>query len=1101
MKLMLAACGMLAVASCSNDDAIFEQKGGMDLSGKTVLRVTTSDGDDMRSYRDAANNDLRFDEYDVIRVYDKDLKKFDMFESAFEEDKSHYFVRKNKDRDANVANVDDYGFALFGADASNLISYAGWNDGLVALMKISGDYTYTEKKTSDTGKALYKDLMPAFGKVTHDDPTVKNEFGTAHVTMLTGVGLVMFENGQGSGVRRVRATSLSWKGEPTENIKQAFQDAVQPVKQETTPPYSEYATTEGAKPLAGWFEAVLSEEPDTDPSCGMRMITDETGAVEPAKGTSITIKVDENAMATNSDNYVYFPIVPNEKYDLIIYEYSTYETDASNNNNGDWKYAGCYSGKVARKGQAGAFKITTELTCSATTLSEVNAYLKNLDKSKKSMVINFPNKVNSFRVGQNNGLLGIYEDSVLVIPTDWTGEYEVTLNFNGGTGEPSGTGLITKGDDLANKTVKHKDTGIEYQGQTLIPAVMEMQNEGGAKVKVNVYTGTGSTRPVQVNVTKNAGEITLGQNVYGIKAEAGNIVVDASENVLTNSDVTIETAEGKTVNVSVLDGNVATLTQNANGSVEVLGGKVTTLTNNGNGDVTVNKASFTTLTNGENGGAVTIKELNGHAGTLTDNSEASLTITNENSAAYNIDAIITKGKEITITNVFSFKKLQITGEPEYVTVRDYITEELVYEGTKEIEYRSFGKSAIIENKIQNNEVSKKASDQNIKFVSEWDGEKPAQLDIWGSKKQVHAAEGKNVYDIYTAAELAMLLGTDDTNNLVINLHANIDLGEENPWTGIYFEKGAILNGNGKTISHVNIANTVETKGDRKASQYGFGFINEADGALEVSNLTLDGVNTKGLKLLNAENDQISGIGGLVGRINNTGTFEKVTVNGSQLGLTGAVRMFNGSNTTSCKVGGIVGMSMAGGSTAAQGAITIKDCTVDVETITGQWALGGLIGDGRTQNGKITLTNNNVKVGEFVPTLELDGLKEGEFAVSEFYGRIGMLVGCIVDYTYTDAHTSLEISQKDLTKIEDVIVNNRSVLGFTHNIKTVNDNLEKFEGYEYNGVLFVGYSGTKEYVSDGAFSLTINNTKIADAPETVAGLNKFVATKPAAVRKH
>lgn len=1104
MKLMLAACSILAVASCSNDDAFFE-KNGVDLSGKTVLVVNNGDAENMRSYRNDRVANLTFDEKDVIRVYDSNLQKYDKFKSALEDGNTHYFVLDGNQKVDNKPGTDkaDYGFALFGADESNLIAYAGWNEELIALLKVSGNYTYEEMKGSANEAGLYKDLLPSFGVIKEPKEGTNDPFGT-DLYMLTAFSGVRFDNGAGSNARRVRATSLKFVDGKTATDFYALN----PRAKEYTPDYTNVAALNEGMPLAGWFEAVLSTTPSaTDPTMGLRMITDEANAdaVTPAAGTSIVVTVPEHAMEQNYSNIIYFPIIPTKgdaKYDLILFEYSEYATDSEGQNGKVWKYIGCYDkGTAERAKPAGVFTITSEMTCNATTLSEVNKYLADLNINE-NMVINFPNKVNSFKVGQTDGLLGSYEDSVLVIPSDWTSKYEVTLNFNGGTGETQGTGLITMGGDLTNQTVKHKTTGKEYPNQTLTPAVMEMQNEGGAKVKVNVYTGTGSSRPVQVNVTKNAGEITLGQNVYGIKAEAGNIVVDASENVLSNSDVTIETVAGTTtVNVSVLGGTVATLTQNADGSVNVLGGKVTTLTNNGNGNVTVKNASFTTLTNGENGGAVTIEELAGPAGTLTDNSTASLTITKTKGAAQNIDAIITKSNVINITNMFSYNKLEITGTPTDVNVTDYITNELIYNGTSEITYNSFGKSAIIENNRNNNHKATKASESKILFVSEWDGDKPAQLDIWGSKKQEHQADGKNVYDIYTAAELAMLLGKVSIENLEINLHANIDL-QSKLWTGIYFTNDVTLDGHKNTISNVSVGNTKETVNDRTVAQYGFGFINEAAKTLTVKDLTLDGVTTEKLALIENEQTQISGIGGLVGRINNTGSFENVTVNGSLLGLTEDVLKFDGGNTTSCKVGGIVGMSMAGGSTTTQGAITIKNSTVDVETIKGQWALGGLIGDGRTQNGLITLTDNNVKVGAFVPTLELAGLKDGQFAVSEFYGRIGMLVGCMVDYDWTAANPSLTISQKDLTKIEDVIVANRyTTLDFGHNLRTVNDNLEKFEGYVYNDVLFVGYSGTKAHESTGTFSLTVGGKPVNDAPKTVAGLNKFVSTAPALIKRH
>lgn len=323
-KLLPVCAGLIALASCSNDDFLSKNI-DVDLSDKVVLKVTNGDDDiTTRAYQDNTSKQTpAWGQNDVVRVYDGKLQAYDTFEyvASDDEDGSYYFAFQGEgDPYVDVVGGKrDYQYVLYGADE---ISYAGWKDGKnIALLSIQKEYDY-EKVTVDENTALYKSIMPQFGVVknVNEDGDVKDVKDAFYATMyqLTASVKVTFKNAMALKPAKVRVRSM---------LKSSTFGTYESKMVENAPlsDYSKGVTEPTAKSnrsdiaLTGWFEAVLDKDIENDPtSGGLQRI--EGGPVNQNLGYTITANIN-SAFDTEDECMVFFPIVPGT-YDVLLFEYS-----------------------------------------------------------------------------------------------------------------------------------------------------------------------------------------------------------------------------------------------------------------------------------------------------------------------------------------------------------------------------------------------------------------------------------------------------------------------------------------------------------------------------------------------------------------------------------------------------------------------------------------------------------------------------------------------------------------------------------------------------------------------------------------------------------
>ena len=166
IKFFPVAVGVLALASCSNDDFFgsSSEDGKLELVATVAAPVGSDDGLITRSVISPAENvadySTSWDSKDKFRVYDAALQKYDAF--------SYKAESKKITIDTESPKVTEYAKAIFPAAS---VSYAGWsadNDAVTATVKIEDKITYAPAvKVGD--KTAYVSNLPMWGDATMED--------------------------------------------------------------------------------------------------------------------------------------------------------------------------------------------------------------------------------------------------------------------------------------------------------------------------------------------------------------------------------------------------------------------------------------------------------------------------------------------------------------------------------------------------------------------------------------------------------------------------------------------------------------------------------------------------------------------------------------------------------------------------------------------------------------------------------------------------------------------------------------------------------------------------------------------------------------------
>lgn len=599
IKLLPVALGLIALASCSNDDFL-SNGAAEDFSDKYVL--TAIEEDDVittRAYKDVNQANTTYQANEVMRVYDSQMAKYDEFKFNAT---GKFFTIGAANANITEKNAEgnlDYAYALFGTDGEKL-SYAGWNGNNLALVKISDAQTYAENVSSIDGETrVYKENLPQWGTVTSEvqaKTTAARSFTTS-LRYLTGRVKVVFENGANNGkpVTNVRVSSYAFKaGQNAAGLLTAMTAKKQKdgYTNDFATDYTTYVTTVGAKPISGWFEAVLDKAKTND---GIRQVSgaDNIDAINVAAGLTITESVAGGAL-DDFTNVFFFPIVP-DTYDLLVFEYE----DADG-----WHFIDYLANVTIARGQKVEttdkedWKAGIDLTVSNDLIVDRD-YMQNCEAVSKVMADNTIKEAPVIiNLNPNTG-----SEYVKTIDTDVESQYTIYI-----------------------PQLKNNMT-VNFKTKTILNKKLVIKDVAGANnanytVKFN-FSSIDNTKFDDIEISTTAKELKLEGNftnltaAKAVKVLAGNVTVTAAEGATTIPVITKATGEGTSAGTITVDGdatnNLAITTLNAGNATKVtVKGDATHTTIS---DLNTNACTDVVV----NGGTVTNVNLATAAATITVN--------------------------------------------------------------------------------------------------------------------------------------------------------------------------------------------------------------------------------------------------------------------------------------------------------------------------------------------------------------------------------------------------------------------------------------------------------------------------------------------------
>lgn len=327
-KFMPVALAAISLASCNSDDFFGNNA---EQEALASLEVTVEEPSVTRAnaypvYDESTkktSDPIIWDDTDVLRVYDTNVQKFDLFK--FNTTNSKFELKNAGDVEQFVTG--DYGYALTGYG----LSYAGWKQDAstgtaVALVNIPATYQstdYSQGTYEEDGKTIttYKALLPLWGPVEKKADAASNKDFKAPLKWLTAYAVAQFKNGAGGKVTAVRARSLKWSALADNAAKKnALLNAAVGTLVSTyyngTGAGTDYVEANEDAPLCGWFDAELKTN-------GQLVATDAP-VEQPGIRSALTIPVGSDGAKDYKlkeyDSYVYLPIIP-QTYKLLVFEY------------------------------------------------------------------------------------------------------------------------------------------------------------------------------------------------------------------------------------------------------------------------------------------------------------------------------------------------------------------------------------------------------------------------------------------------------------------------------------------------------------------------------------------------------------------------------------------------------------------------------------------------------------------------------------------------------------------------------------------------------------------------------------------------------------
>lgn len=536
-KFMPVALGMLALASCSQDD--FEGNDVVQLKSNQILATVEVAYDEngnptrngMGEFGSGSDYQFVWQTGDEAKLYAARNWKTDVWTVVETADKHTKGVFESTNRVA----VTDMAYGLYPADGTlvneDRSELSVELPSLIVYDKLF-DATYGEQTAN-----AYACQRPLFGFAVDQDLKFR---------YLTSVLRLKIQNGLPAGAKYVVVRS-----------------------------------SETADKLSGTFTAdikQISEEFFEDNTKGA---TYEIPTLVGDATTAANWVCVDLTKATNYDNNIYIPI-PAQVYtgELSVYLCNssfnpvTYDGSAAPGNgvaatfylNG--KEAST-AAEVAANTPLRTYDVAKEfsrttvytigtivgpatLSCDAKTFIDVNEYLATL-KPDRDLTINFTNQVNSFV----KTVWGVkLESNTLEIPASWNDtEHTVTLQFAGGTQSINTSGTVNL-------------EGVTLSGTDL--KTLEISNKG--TMKNVIINADNAGEDITVDVKESAGQITLGDNIKKITLTSGNVAIGKDKGTNTGVEITDNGATSLTIN----SGTIASLTPKSS-AVTIKGGTVNAL--------------------------------------------------------------------------------------------------------------------------------------------------------------------------------------------------------------------------------------------------------------------------------------------------------------------------------------------------------------------------------------------------------------------------------------------------------------------------------------------------------------------------------------------
>lgn len=187
-KLLPVALGLIAMASCSNDDFFGEKSADLQEFGGDAANVTVEDLYSTTRSAHTAAKAVKWCDGDQFRIYNADLSKFDTYEFATS---TRAFTRKYSTQ--RVAN-DDITYAVF---PSNQVSYTEYDEAtedVKVVMTIPSTITYNGSSEKDfDGTLAYLSNLPMTGAAEYDATYGAN---VPLMKYMTGIVMVTLDNVQ-----------------------------------------------------------------------------------------------------------------------------------------------------------------------------------------------------------------------------------------------------------------------------------------------------------------------------------------------------------------------------------------------------------------------------------------------------------------------------------------------------------------------------------------------------------------------------------------------------------------------------------------------------------------------------------------------------------------------------------------------------------------------------------------------------------------------------------------------------------------------------------------------------------------------------------------
>lgn len=898
IKFFPVAVGVLALASCSNDDFFgsSSEDGKLELVATVAAPVGSDDGLITRSVISPAENvadySTSWDSKDKFRVYDAALQKYDAF--------SYKAESKKITIDTESPKVTEYAKAIFPAAS---VSYAGWsadNDAVTATVKIGDLITY-EPAVKVGEKTAYVSNLPMWGNATMEDDHL-----AVNLNPLTAYVDFTVYGGAAKRIRVISANQTSLDGGG--NTKAGFKGNI------------DGTLLSDEAPLTGYFDALLKTD-YTD----SYLVADYTAPLAKEYGYIINVNMGTNAA---DEAHVFIPIVP-QTYEFLIIQTSADATGDTWVTKKEYKNQAVGNNIVLRKGLEIGDAIKTQdakVSKFADITSRLNTFNAAAYAAIKVLNIDLADGVAADAIKTSAGA----DNQTITIP-NYNAEKIINLNFDI---DDTGFALTIKNENT-KATVLNLKTIKGSSAVTIDHGTLSGDDAFVITGEIN-STGTGESKRLTID---NTGNLKLGLGSFGPFKSDMNLYLTKNVNKLY-----IDAAEGNTIPAidASADGNISDINIES-GTVTAIGGTIAAKT-----PVTVNGGTVTTLKTTT--GAITVNKgtvgtaetedaaVNIQGGTVNKvtNKNANVTI-GANATVGEVTTAAAGGKTVTVNSALT--KLTMTGAGT-LTITDATVGELNVnvngatinlDGTTKLAQITSLKTNKTEgaaiNVLSTGEAAILAvsADARFSFTSTWDGKKAA---IGSDNK------------IYTAAQLASAT-TGKAYTLLTDVTAFTQT-----WTPVNISKD--FDGTNKTLTGLNapLFGTISGGTVKKLNLTGVAIDTDAanqgalaqtvSGTTTINEITVAGTIGKADGKATTKN-----IGGLIGTANGTVTLDKNQVTATVQGY--------------ANVGGFIG-NVAGGSVtfkangAAVSAVTLKQtftaiAAVDMNEGTFGNFIGSITGEG------------------------------------------------------------------------------------------------------------------------------------------------------------